>query len=188
LQLTFDNTLCDSLQVWHNLYAGLFPEKRPIPKISDLTDWSLEDKWNVEPWEKELLFNIFRRKAIKYASPMDSNCWVWINKLIEEGHELFILTSNPEWMQENIHYWLSEFGLELPIICTNSIEDKRDHWFDLLIDDSPQAYRMTDWNNDGRRLAIYHQPYNVDLELGANLHRVYNFRDVYNLVLELIDE
>lgn len=182
IALDFDNALCDSMQVWHNIMARTFPERRPIPLIRELDDWNLEERWGLNDSEKEVIFNIFRRKAIKYASPMDSNFYVWIEKLIADGHRVFVLTSNPSWMQENIRYWLSEFGLDLNIVCTESIEEKRKHKFDVLVDDSPQAYNMIDWEEEDKTLLVYHQPWNKSFELTNNIYRVYNFRDIYKAI------
>lgn len=178
-----DGVLTNTIQVFLKLYHEKYPDN-PIPPITDM-GWEL---WEYLGISKEEVFELFAQMRdgnhYKYAAPVDANFYVWLKMIIADGHECYILTANPESFKELLEYWLAQYGLTLPIVFVKSIKDKKDHHFDILIDDSPSAYEMMDWGvGQDRSLILYNHTYNSSVPSGrANLrvYRVYNWRDVFD--------
>lgn len=181
IAIDFDNTTVDSIQVWHNILLNTFPEKSPVPPISSLKDWNLAAAWGLTEEEKSVIFNIFRHKAIKYASPCDNNFAHWLRRLREDGHEVYILTANPESMAQNIRYWFQEFGVTIPVVFTKTLEAKLAYDFDILVDDANAV--IDAWFPAlEKKLLIYNNPWNEHYENTENIARVYNWEGIYNAV------
>lgn len=181
IALDFDGVLCDTKSVWIKLFHETYPERK-IPRDIDINTYNLTKCFDMSRQELESIFNKVRYgKHMKYASAVDGNWYIWVQKLINEGHEVFIISANPEGTQTAMKYWLSKYGMEhIPIHLVNLPEDKLKIDWNIIIDDAPPLYELM--KNSDRTLLLYTNPWNHQLNNNKNAVRVYNFRDAYEVI------
>lgn len=184
IAIDYDSVLCNTLPLWIKQYKEIWPD-RPLPQEKDFTTWNLEDAFKCTREELNVLFNAVRNnKSLKYSAPMDSNWNVWVQKMVNDGHEVKLLSANPESTRPWIKYWINKYGIDLPIDLVTIGEEKFTHEWDVLIDDSPHVLKESTKQKRGL-LVVYNTPWNSKLDLKSPFQvRAYNFKDVYELVCE----
>lgn len=182
----FDDTLAFSMDVWVNIFVKFFPNRR-IPKIRELKTWDLSQHWDVSKEEMKLIFTIYRSSLVKMAAPCDANFYIFLEELVRDGHELHIVTANPQTMEPVIRYWLREYGVEACFHSINfveNIEDKFSFNFDVMVDDAPAIVNNPFWESSRQKLLVYNKPWNEQLSEKYNIKRVYNWENIYKWVKE----
>ena len=182
-----DSVLVNFLELFTGAFTRTFPDK-PIPRFTQLTDYDLSKTFNVS-WDYiEIVFNQLRHKNLyKSASPMDATFFIFLKKLIEEGHEVFIVTKNPVFIEEQVKYFLGKYGVQnIPIYFVEKMEDKFNYDFDVMIDDSPHYLNHKYWFfNSNKLLLVYDAPWNYQITLKTNNQkRVYNWMQIYEVIRE----
>lgn len=185
IAIDLDNTLVNSMEIFTKLHHDLFPNTEP-PAWIDLNDYDLGVTFNANPEIQLIIFEQARHNShYKYAAPCDVNFHTWVKMLQADGHELFIITKNPEHMEPLIKYWLAKYGLSMPIHFVNSMARKFDYEWDVLIDDCPAIHKqfIEEGAWEGKRhLMVYMQPWNKHCyhDPSRNIYHVYNWRDVFD--------
>lgn len=103
-----------------------------------------------------------------------------INKWVDEGHDVSIITGRPFDAYEPSRRWLDEHGLErLPILfvdkygresfnqnCTYNLtlDQLYNMTFDLAIEDSPSAFEHV-MHFENCKIAVFDRPWNASVEL-----------------------
>ena len=103
-----------------------------------------------------------------------------INKWVDEGHEVSIVTGRPFDSYEPSRRWLDEHGLErVPLYCVDkygreqftsdftfsmTLEQLYGMTFDFAVEDSPAAFEHV-LHFEGCKVAIFNRPWNVKAEL-----------------------
>lgn len=115
-------------------------------------------------------------------------------RLMEQGHEVFIVTGRPIQTADVSQTWLRNHGFpELPFRCL----DKYGRWmaadasdprlltreafeqthFDLFIDDSPLALDLLKPRR-GCRILVFDRPWNRDYPLTSSMRRIHGWNEV----------
>ena len=103
-----------------------------------------------------------------------------INKWVDEGHEVFIITGRPFNSYEPSRKWLDEHHLErVPLFCVDkygreifeheyeynmTLEQLYSMTFDFAIEDSPSAFEHV-MHFDNCKVAVFNRPWNIHEEL-----------------------
>ena len=146
----------------------------------------LTEEQTLEFWNKHMVYYATKYKAREFAAEV-------IDKLKEEGHEIYIVTARSEYglpeeykgkMKEFVQQWLKDNdiyydkiihteGSKLPYCVGNYIE--------LMIEDCPDNVK-----DIGAKLPVlcFDCQYNKEVE-GKNITRVYSWYDVYSKIKEM---
>lgn len=181
-------------------YGAKFCFEKGLPGIQDVQSHSVRQMLGVTKEERDE----FWRKYAKYQM------WVWpaqcfaaevIQKLREEGHEIFIVTGRnnddlrtdgmPEGMSwEDVTIdWLARNGIEYDQIEFHrgrpAPHDKgtycAEQGVEVMIEDLPEYLETLAGKT---RLFVYDQPYNRKVDL-PNMQRVYSWYDIYSKIKEM---
>jgi hypothetical protein len=127
----------------------------------------------------ELFDETRMNKSFKYATLCDSNAHIWLKKIQALGYDLVVITANPQKCEPFVRYFLGKYGYgDLPIIFTANSNEKFNHSWDIIVDDSADmAAEMV--KHTGRKQLLYTQPWNISVPETSLVQRVYNFKDVY---------
>lgn len=103
-----------------------------------------------------------------------------INKWVDEGHEVSIITGRPFDSYEPSRRWLDEHGLERVLLyCVDkygrekfeqtysfnmTLEQLYSMTFDFAIEDSPAAFEHV-MHFEGCKVAVFNRPWNIHAEL-----------------------
>ena len=103
-----------------------------------------------------------------------------INKWVDEGHEIFIITGRPFNSYEPSRKWLDEHNLKrVPLYCVDkygresskqdyvynmTLEQLYNMMFDFAIEDSPSAFEHV-MHFDNCKVAVFDRPWNIHEEL-----------------------
>lgn len=103
-----------------------------------------------------------------------------INKWVDEGHEVLVITGRPYDSYEPSRQWLDNHGLErIPLFCVDkygreqfnqgctyrmTLEQLYSMEFDLAVEDSPAAFEHVMHLNNCK-VAVYNRPWNIEAKL-----------------------
>lgn len=179
----FDDTLMSFIAMWVKSYNRLFPDKTPLTHM-DVDRWNLKEVGAITDEELQRTFKDVREN-FNYCldgPAVDANFHYWFKKLQRDGHTIYILTGNPESVKPNIVGWLAKYGIEnIEVVCVNSMADKLNKKWDVLIDDSGML--ATALKDDPRTFIMYARPHNKAVNnMVKNL--AMNWEKVYQLVTQ----
>ncbi len=180
----FDDVMFNFALAFARAYRIRHPEKQSLVAM-DFDRFDLCEVGKITTAEKYALFDHIRQK-FNYAyegAPVDVNFDYYIKKLLEDGHTIYILTGNPEYVNPQIHAFLEYYGLpKLSIQNVSSMREKMDASWDLLVDDSPELAELT--MNDPRHFLLYGRPHNMTQQRKVK-HRVMNWGEIYRTIKAL---
>lgn len=181
----WDSVLVNFLEMFGAKFAELFPN-REVPRFTQHKTYDLSATYGIS-WEIiEIIFDQIRQDSFyKGAAPMDATFFIWFKKLLDDGHEMTIMTKNPPYLEPTFQYWLGKYGIyDVPIKFVESMKDKLEADFDYLIDDAPHFLNQEHWlKNPDQHLLVYDAPYNYITQLQtSNQHRVYNWKEIYEVI------
>lgn len=151
---------------------------------SEVLNWTEEQ--TLKFWNEYIIYYATKYPAREFASEV-------INKLKEEGYEIYIVTARCEWglppesygkMKTFVDEWLKENniyydkiiyteGSKLPYCVGNYVE--------IMIEDSPENIKDL---SSKIPVLCFDCKYNESLE-GENITRVYSWYDVYSKIKEM---
>ncbi len=120
-----------------------------------------------------------------------------INRWIDEGHEVSVITGRPFEAYEPSRQWLDNHGLERAalycvdkygrekVVTSNTfnltLDDLYNMTFDLAVEDSPLAFEHVT-HFEGCKVAVYNRPWNTQVELpGDNFVRCAGWNEIAEL-------
>lgn len=179
----FDDCLCETALSFTEIAKRLFGKDVPYEKVRffdlkkafDLTDEEYHDLM-VEGHKSEILLSY---KETPGASRV-------INKLIDLGHEVFIITGRPyntydasrRWLDEHDLervqlFFLNKYGRDFFITDSNynlELEDFYKMTFDYAIEDSPMAFKYFDHFPE-LNVLVFDRPWNRDCDFPNTQYR-----------------
>lgn len=168
--------------------------------ISDIVGYEYTEpllNWDFTEFDREtaskIKQRIFTDELFKY-SRLDTDAIHYINKLKNQGHNIYFVTAIIEELRETrkeqIREWFGEWGVKRLIVTEHK------HLFkgDILIDDGPHnikkslcgcnIIRATDWNNSdelveyGVRLQNWHEIYSL-IESKATEYEFFSLKEAW---------
>ena len=177
IYIDFDDVLCETAEYFTKIAKEMFGIDVPyrevqffnLKKTFDLTDSQYEELMKTGHFPDNLL----NYEETPGASET-------INKWVDMGHEVFIITGRPFNSYEPSRHWLDEHKLErVPLYCVDkygrenckqdyvynlTLEQLYEMSFDFAVEDSPAAFWHVS-HFEGCRIAVFNRPWNIREEL-----------------------
>ncbi len=177
IYIDFDDVICETALSFTRIAKELFDIDVPyrevqffnLQKTFDLTD---------DQYDALMKAGHVPETLLAYEETPDAS--VTINRWVDEGHEVSIITGRPFDAYEPSRQWLDEHGLDrVPLFCvdkygrenfTNNVSFNMtlaqlyDLTFDLAIEDSPNAFEHV-MHFEGCKVAVFDRPWNHQIEL-----------------------
>lgn len=196
IYVDFDDCLCETARSFSVLADRLFGIKVPYEKMRY---FNLQAAFQLTDVQFEELMVEGHRPEILLSYEETPGAAAVLNRWIDQGHEVSIITGRPFGTFEPSRAWLDQHGLErLPMYCLNKygrenfmkdsgfsleLEDYYKMHFDYAIEDSPSAFRFFD-HLPGLQVLVYDRPWNREGELpGANYRRCGNWTEIEKIIL-----
>ncbi len=189
--IDFDDVICETAQAFSRIAKELFDIDVPyrevqffnLKKTFDLTDKQYEELMVAGHLPDTLLGYV--------ETPGASET---INKWVDEGHEVKIITGRPFNSYEPSRQWLDEHHLErVPLLCVDkygresgelnhtfnlSLADFYDMTFDFIVEDSPAAFEHV-LHFDNCKIAVFDRPWNQKTEFpNSNFVRCKDWKEI----------
>lgn len=199
IYIDFDDVICETAQYFTVLAKELFGIELPysqvqffnLKKTFDLNDDQYEELMKAGHLPKNLLAYEETPGASKT-----------INKWIDEGHEVSIITGRPFDAYEPSRKWLDQHGLErVPLFCVDkygrenfnhgysfsmTLEQLYSLTFDFAIEDSPAAFEHV-LHFEGCKVAVFDRPWNSQAEFpNENFVRCDSWQEIDSLLRTMI--
>jgi len=195
IYIDFDDVICETARYFVKLARELFDIDVPYAQVQffnlqksfDLTDKMYDELMRAGHIPENLL-----------AYEETPGASETINKWIDEGHEVSIVTGRPFDSYEPSRNWLDEHNLKrVPLYCVDKYgrESFNQNWsfnmtlemlynmdFDLAIEDSPSSYEHV-LHFKNCKVAVFNRPWNINEPVpNENFIRCNNYQEIDNLV------
>lgn len=172
IYIDFDDVICETARHFTILADELFGIKLPysevqffnLQKTFDLTD---------EQYDELMIAGHLPKNLLAYEETPDAS--TIINKWLDEGHEVFIITGRPFESYEPSRKWLDEHNLSrLPLYCVDkygresfnqelsysmTLKELYSMTFDFAVEDSPAAFEHV-MHFENCKIAVFDRPWN----------------------------
>jgi uncharacterized HAD superfamily protein len=195
IYVDFDDCLCETARAFTVIADKLFEKKVPYEEVRY---FNLQKSFDLsdDEYEKLMLEGHTTETLLSYQeTPFASEV---LNQLMDQGHEVSIITGRPSIAYEASRQWLDEHGLErASLFCLNKygrdafiknsnfsleLEDYYKMHFDVAIEDSPLAFKYFDHLPD-LKVMVFDRPWNQDVMLpGANYTRCSGWQQIRELI------
>lgn len=194
LYIDFDDVICETAKYFTKLAKELFDIEVPysqvrffnLQKSFDLSDAQYEELMKTGHYPEHLL--------AYEETPVASET---INRWLDAGHEISIITGRPFDAYEPSRKWLDAHGLErVPLLCVDkygrenfnqacsynlTLEKFYAMTFDFIIEDSPSAFQHV-LHFENCKVAVFDRPWNQQAEFpGENFHRCRGWQEIADL-------
>ena len=199
IYVDFDDCLCETARYLSVLAKNLLSKDVPYEKIRF---FDLRKTFELDEEEYRLLMTEAHTKEALLSYEETEGASKALNDLIDEGHEVSVVTGRPAETYEASRLWLDDHGLSrAALFCLNKY--KRDSFykdqryslslsdfykmdFDLAIEDSPEAFKIFD-NFPGIKVLVFDRPWNIDAPLPKdNFKRYKSWEEIKKAVSEPI--
>ncbi len=180
----FDDCLCETAKGFTDIAKRLFGKNVPY---EDIHCFNLQESFSLDEKQYEEMMLEGHKPEVLLAYEETPGASKTLNELIDQGHEVSIITGRPASAYEPSRKWLDEHGLErVKLYCLNKygrdsfiknsefsleLEDYYKMKFDIAIEDSPLAFKFFDHLPD-LKVMVFNRPWNQNAELpGDNFVR-----------------
>ncbi|MCR4792231.1 MAG: 2-dehydropantoate 2-reductase [Lachnospiraceae bacterium] len=195
IYVDYDDCLCETAAAFTGIAARLFGRNVPY---EDVRFFNLQKTFDLTDDEYELLMKEGHKPEVLLGYEETPGASSVLNELMDQGHEVCIITGRPFSTYEVSRRWLDEHGLGRPVLYTldkygrdafikNSdfnlnLEDYYKMKFDYAIEDSPMAFRFFNHLPD-MKVMVFDRPWNRDCEFpGANYRRCMSWEEIRSLI------
>lgn len=188
IYIDFDDCLCETARALSKMAYDMFGKYVPYDKIQF---FNLQESFDLtaEQYEKLMIQAHIPEVLMSYEeTPGASKA---VNKWLDEGHKVYIITGRPSSAYEPSRRWLDEHDLKrVDLYCLNKygrdsfiknseftleLEDYYKMKFDLAVEDSPLAFKFFD-HMPQLKVMVFDRPWNKNAELPcANFKRCQNW-------------
>lgn len=176
IYIDFDDVICETAKYFTKIAKELFDIEVPYRQVQF---FNLKKSFRLEEEQYEELMRVghLPENLLAYEETVGA-CEV-INKWVEEGHEISVITGRPFDAYEPSRKWLDDHGLErIPLMCVDkygrenfnsectynlTLEQLYGMTFDFAIEDSPSAFEHVLHFADCR-VAVFDRPWNSAVE------------------------
>lgn len=195
IYVDFDDCLCETARSFSEIADRLFGIKVPYEKMRF---FNLQKAFELTDEQFDLLMTEGHRPEILLSYEETPGASETINRWLEFGHEVSIITGRPFGAYEPSRAWLDRHGLEqIKMYCLDKygrenfmkdsgfslqLEDYYKMHFDYAIEDSPTAFRFFDHLPE-LQVLVYDRPWNREAELpGTNYRRCLNWEEIGKII------
>lgn len=177
IYIDFDDVLCETAKYFTKIAKDLFGIDVPYREVQF---FNLKKTFNLndEQYEEMMRAGHLPENLLNYEeTPKASET---INKWVDRGHEVFIITGRPSNSYEPSRRWLDEHKLNrVPLFCVDkygretcgqdytynmTLAQLYNMAFDFAIEDSPAAFEHVNHFKDCK-VAVFNRPWNRHAEL-----------------------
>lgn len=198
IYIDFDDIICETARYFSFLAAKMFDIHVPYEEMKFFNLQQAFDL-NDEQYDELLKAGHFPETLLAFEETPGAS--ETINKWIDEGHEIFIVTGRPFNSYEPSREWLDKHKLErAPLYCVDkygrekfyadcsysmTLEQFYVMTFDFAIEDSPSAFcHLLHFGQC--KVAVFNRPWNVTAELpNDNFTRCGDWKEIIGLLEKL---
>ena len=197
IYIDFDDVICETAKYFTKIAKELFGIDVPYRQVQF---FNLQKSFDLsdEQYDKLMEAGHLPENLLSYEET--SGASETINKWVDEGHEVFIITGRPFNSYEPSRKWLDEHHLErVPLFCVDkygreifeheyeynmTLEQLYSMTFDFAIEDSPSAFEhVLHFHNC--KVAVFDRPWNRQAEFpNDNFVRCKNWNQIDKLFEE----
>lgn len=145
--------------------------------------WYGQDWHNVSKEDWKWLWNEGVKLGLFRYGHMTKDTRVGLQRLVEMGHEILIITSRPASAVEDTKEWVDFYYKGIPLVDLHILsnnEEKSSVQADILIDDNPP--NVVEWAEQGRAALLFDRPWNRKTNMIApitgSIYRVTGWKGV----------
>ena len=177
IYIDFDDVICESAKQFCCIAKELFDIDLPYQEVRYFNLKKSFDLDDVQYWELMRAGHLPEALMVYEETPGASET---INKWVDEGHEVSIVTGRPFNSYEPSRRWLDEHHLDrVPLYCVDkygretitndlsfnmTLEQLYGMTFDFAVEDSPAAFEHV-LHFDNCKVALLSRPWNEKVEL-----------------------
>ena len=189
--IDFDDVICETAKPFCCIAKELFDIDVPYQEVQF---FNLKKTFDLDDAQYEELMKAGHLPGNLLAYEETPGASEIINKWVDEGHEVSVITGRPFDSYETSRRWLDEHHLDrVPLYCVDkygreqfttdfsfsmTLEQLYEMTFDFAIEDSPAAFEHV-LHFDNCRVAIFNRPWNIKAELpNENFVRCEGWEDI----------
>lgn len=178
--IDFDDVICETGRHFTYIAKDLFGIDVPYSQVKF---FNLQKSFQLNDDQYNELLKTGHIPEILLAYEETPGAHETINKWMDEGHEVSIITGRPFDSYEPSRKWLDDHHLEqVPLFCVDkygreqfnkdcsysmTLEDLYRQTFDFAVEDSPEAFKHV-LHFEKCRVAVFHRPWNETASLPNN--------------------
>lgn len=195
IYVDFDDCLCETALHFSGFVKELFDIDVPY---EDINFFDLKKSFSLTDSQYEHMMLEAHKPEILMTYQETPGASETINKWLDEGHDVSIITGRPFSAYEASRQWLDEHGLQrVKLYCLDKygrdsfiknsefslkLEDYYKMHFDYAVEDSPLAFKFFDHLPD-LKVMVFDRPWNRNTELpNDNYHRCIDWKTIRELV------
>lgn len=177
IYIDFDDVLCETARNFTELAREMFGIEVPY---ENMQFFNLQKTFQLDDEQYPMLMRAAHipENLLSYAETPGAS--ETVNKWIDEGHEVSIITGRPLHSYEPSRQWLDEHHLErVPLFCVDkygrenanpdaeyslTLEELYQMHFDFVVEDSPVSFQIA-LHFEDCRVAVFDRPWNRSAEL-----------------------
>lgn len=196
--IDFDDVICETGLHFTKLAKELFDIDLPYAQVQF---FNLKKAFDINDEQYDVLMKAGHLPENLLAYEETKGASETINKWVDAGHDISIITGRPFDSYEPSRKWLDDHGLNrVPLFCVDkygreifnqnvsysmTLKDLYDLTFDFAIEDSPAAFEHV-LHFDNCKIAVFNRPWNQQVELpNDDFVRCNNWDDIDKLFMSL---
>lgn len=195
IYIDFDDVICETAKSFCQIADRLFGIKKPYNEVHF---FNLQQSFGLTDNQYDALMKEGHLPEILLSYEETDGASISINKIVDAGHDVKIITGRPFDSYEPSRQWLDNHNLSrLPLYCVDkygreifnqnstfnmTLNDLYAMSFDLAIEDSPAAFKHLE-HFVNCKVAVFDRPWNKDAILPSdNYIRVKNWDQIVSLL------
>lgn len=195
IYIDFDDVICETAKSFCQIADRLFGIKKPYNEVHF---FNLQQSFGLTDNQYDALMKEGHLPEILLSYEETDGASISINKIVDAGHDVKIITGRPFDSYEPSRQWLDNHNLSrLPLYCVDKygreIFNQNSTFnmtlnalyamsFDLAIEDSPAAFKHLE-HFGNCKVAVFDRPWNKDAILPSdNYIRVKNWDQIVSLL------
>lgn len=191
IYIDFDDVICETGIYFAKLAKELFGIDLPY---SEVQFFNLKKAFDLNDEQYDTLLREGHTPENLLAFEETPGACDTINKWVDEGHEVYVITGRPFDAYEPSRKWLDEHNLaRIPLKCVDkygresfnqdctysmTLEELYSMTFDFAIEDSPAAFEHVE-KFDNCKIAVIDRPWNKNSEFpNDSFKRCFNWDDI----------
>jgi len=200
IYIDFDDVLCETARSFVSIVERLFNKYVPYEQV-EFFDLEKSFKLNEEEFRQMMIEGHLPEVLLSYEETPGAS--ETINKWLDEGHEVNIITGRPYSAYEPSRKWLDEHNLKrVKLFCLNKygrdafikdsdfsleMDDFLKMDFDFAVEDSPKAFKHLAHLTDCK-IAVFDRPWNKNADFPTeNYVRCLDWKAVDQLFKALME-
>lgn len=197
IYIDFDDVICETAKYFTKLAKDLFDINVPYNQVHF---FNLQKSFGLTDTQYDELMIAGHLPENLLAYEETPGASETINKWLDDGHEVSIITGRPFESYESSRSWLDNHGLErVPVVCVDkygrenfnkdfsygmTLEELYQLTFDFAVEDSPAAFEHV-MHFENCNVAVFDRPWNNKFELpNDRFTRCGNWQEIDNLFAE----